>query len=325
MRVSQSLVKRVWLSLGLISMAAPLIAPGLTSDPGRSGARSDSRVPVVEKLTTRSSHFYATRRASTVTPPARMSDAYGRLPIAFEANLGQAEPGVRFLTRGSGYGLYLTPAEAVLAKAKQATDGTPGDKASKGRDDSLRLKLVGADSRALMSGADKLTARTNYFIGNDPKKWRTAVANFARVKCEKVYPGIDLIYYGNHGELEYDFIVAPGANPRAIRFSFTGARAVCIDAAGDLLVSTAAARAFCAAKQSRSRLGIPTECYRRPLALRDDRTAELRSTAGTLTVELAIGGCDNCRSPLSMPRARRVTDSNIPVGTSIPPPAAREG
>ena len=83
----------------------------------------------------------------------------------------------------------------------------------------LRMKLVGANPNAVATGGDELPGKTNYFIGNNPKKWRTNVPTYAKVKYKGVYPGIDLVYYGNQGgRLEYDFVVAPGANPNVIAF-----------------------------------------------------------------------------------------------------------
>jgi hypothetical protein len=110
-----------------------------------------------------------------------------------------------------------------------------GSESSPGSD-LLRLEFLGANSAASMSGAGELSARTNYFIGSDPTLWRRDVVNFAKVKCQSIYPGIDLIYYGNHRELEYDFVVAPGANPAAIRLRFGGARNISLNAERDLVV-----------------------------------------------------------------------------------------
>lgn len=88
----------------------------------------------------------------------------------------------------------------------------------------LRLKLVGANPKAGIAALDELPGRSNYFLGNDPKKWRTNVPNYAKVKYQSVYPGVDLVYYGNPRQLEYDFVVAPGADPNVITLEFeTGA------------------------------------------------------------------------------------------------------
>jgi hypothetical protein len=86
----------------------------------------------------------------------------------------------------------------------------------------LRLKLVGANLKAGIAALDELPGRSNYFLGNDPKKWRTNVPNYAKVKYQSVYPGVDLVYYGNQRQLEYDFVVAPGADPRAIALEIVG-------------------------------------------------------------------------------------------------------
>jgi hypothetical protein len=115
----------------------------------------------------------------------------------------------------------------------------------------VRMRLVGTNPQARATGLDALPAKTNYFIGKDPKKWRTKVPNYAKVKYEGVYPGIDLVYYGNQGQLEYDWAVAPGADPNAITFEIAGADGVRppegerrsplrIDAHGDLMISTGA-------------------------------------------------------------------------------------
>ena len=167
--------------------------------------------------------------------PARALASYGKLPLSFEANAGQTDQRVKFLSRGSGYTLFLTSNEAVLA-LRQTASGKPkaqkADRAlqrqvptsnSESRTSAiLRMKLVGANPAAEISGLEQLPGTSNYFIGNDPKKWRTAVPNYARVRYQDVYPGVDLVYYGNQRQLEYDFVVAPGADPRAIKLDFTG-------------------------------------------------------------------------------------------------------
>src|SRR5271166_3929377 len=87
------------------------------------------------------------------------------------------------------------------------------------------MRLVGANAKAAVMGADEFPGKSNYFIGNDPKKWRTNVPNYAQVKYQNVYPGVDLVYYGNQGgQLEYDFVVAPGADPSAIKLDVGAVR-----------------------------------------------------------------------------------------------------
>src|SRR5579864_7230974 len=145
-------------------------------------------------------------------------DDYGRLPISFEANLGQVNGQVKFLSRGSGYTLFLTQQSAVLALSgnSAANEADASQDNPDSVSDVVRMQLVGANSAARVSGIDEQPGRTNYLVGNDPSQWRTNVANYSRVKYASVYPGVDLVYYGNHRQLEYDFVVAPGGDPAAI-------------------------------------------------------------------------------------------------------------
>jgi hypothetical protein len=167
---------------------------------------------------------------------AQIVENYGKLPLSFEANTGQADKSVKFLSRGSGYELYLTGNEAVLelqdsgvriqdsgprAKPFGAMSALPRtkDEGQRTTNSVLRLKVVNANRDAAVTGADELPGKVNYFIGNDPAKWQTSVPTYARVRYTGIYPGIDLVYYGNpsaDGQLEYDFVVAPGADPGVI-------------------------------------------------------------------------------------------------------------
>jgi hypothetical protein len=157
---------------------------------------------------------------------AQVSQAYGQLPLSFEANQGQVDSQVNFLSRGAGYGLFLTPTEAVMALQQ----GSAGDL--------LRMQVVGANPTAQAVGLDEQAGRSNYLIGNDPSQWHTDVPNFGRVAYCDVYPGINLLYYGNQRQLEYDFVVAPGADPRAIALRFDGAERLTLDGQGNLVVHT---------------------------------------------------------------------------------------
>jgi len=149
--------------------------------------------------------------------------AFGRLPMSFEANQGQTDARVQFLARGDGYGLFVTPTEAVLS----LQGASP-----------LRMQLVGANPAPAAAGLDRLPGVSNYLIGNDPSRWHTNVPNFARVQEQGVYPGVDLTYYGSQRQLEYDFTVAPGADPGAIRLAFQGADSTKLDAQGNLVLHT---------------------------------------------------------------------------------------
>ena len=148
---------------------------------------TQSRLPVVLALLAALLLPWA---ALAQTPDKRPAVAYGQLPLIFEANAGQIDGEVKFLSRGRGYTLFLTPDEAVLALVK-----APGDQTV------LRMTLVGASPSPRVTGLEELPGKVNYFIGNDPAKWRTNVPTYAKVKYEAVYPGVDLVYYGNQREL----------------------------------------------------------------------------------------------------------------------------
>jgi hypothetical protein len=174
--------------------------------------------------------------------------SYGKLPMSFEANRGQTDRRVRFLSRGLGYGLFLTSTEAVLslkaetarpAKKESVLPVSSIQKPLVQKSTVLRMRLEHANSNPKVSGIDELPGKINYFIGKDPAKWRRNIPAFGRVKYQEVYSGVDLVYYGNQRELEYDFLVAPGADPRQIELGFDGAKRLRLDADGDLIVSIA--------------------------------------------------------------------------------------
>src|SRR2546427_6820984 len=186
-------------------------------------------------------------RTSTTIPQATKQQvlvAYGKLPLIFEANQGQTDPQVKFLSRGSGYTLFLTPTEAVLAlregaSARNVVDGSPAAKRERGQPlqgTVLRMKLLGANPMSRVTGVEALRGKSNYFVGNDPKKWRANVPTYAKVEYRDVYPGVNLVYYGNQRQLDHDFVVSPGADPKAITLAFEGVDGVAIDALGDLVL-----------------------------------------------------------------------------------------
>src|SRR5947207_8807365 len=166
---------------------------------------------------------------------ARVSQSYGKLPLHFEANQGQTHQDVRFLARGCGYSLYRTAGEAVLVLTKPNPDATR----ARGTPVVVRMSLVGAAPKPPVSGLDELPGKANYLIGKDPAKWRTNVPTYAKVHYRAVYPGIDLVYYGNQRQLEYDFVVAPGADPNRIVLGFQGAERLEINAEGELVLHAA--------------------------------------------------------------------------------------
>jgi hypothetical protein len=155
---------------------------------------------------------------------------YGKIPLTFEANQGQTDARVRYLARGAGYTVFLTPGEAVLRLARRSDHGVKGAV--------LRMRMAGAATSPEIQPEGPVGTQSSYFIGSDPKAWRSGVPQFARVRYRNVYEGIDAVYYGNQRQLEYDLVVAPGADPSVIRFAVDGARKMRIDAAGNLVIST---------------------------------------------------------------------------------------
>ncbi|HEX8688586.1 MAG TPA: SBBP repeat-containing protein, partial [Pyrinomonadaceae bacterium] len=162
--------------------------------------------------------------AAKQAPDAQARESYGRLPLSFEANAGQADSSVNFLARGAGYALFLKPDEAVFSLNRDSQARV------------LRMKLAGADAAAAAEGLEASAGKANYFMGSDPSKWLTNVPVFGRVRYAGVYPGVDVVYYGNQRQLEYDFRVAPWGDPRAVSLRFDGADKVEVDANGDLLL-----------------------------------------------------------------------------------------
>lgn len=148
--------------------------------------------------------------------------------LSFEANHGQSDAQVKFLSRGSGYTLFLTPTEAVLS-LRQEQKQNPAV---------LRMSLVGANSNPKIVGEDELAGKVNYFRGRDSGDWRSGVSTYAKVSYDEIYPGVDMVYYGKQRQLEYDFIVAPNSDPNKIRLAFTGARSLRLDETGDLVLKT---------------------------------------------------------------------------------------
>ena len=168
---------------------------------------------------------------------------YGAAPLAFEANVGQTDAHVDFISRGRGHAIFLGATEAVfsLAEIEAAKSDLHGPSSSahpnKERAVSagvVHMRLAGANPHPTKTAFEKLPGKVNSFLGNDPAKWRTNVATYARVEYKNVYQGVDLIYYGNGSELEYDFVVAPGSDPRAIELGFQGAEKLNLDSQGNL-------------------------------------------------------------------------------------------
>jgi predicted extracellular nuclease len=204
-------------------------------------------------LTTALSGLASGAAQAAALPPAdtdasHAAAQHGKLPIAFEANLGQADAQVRYLSRGPGYSLFLTPAEAVLSLRTPGSSDDAGNLGSlrHGADTEvsksavLRLSFDGANRNPSMGAEQQQSGHSNYFVGSDASAWRRDVPNYARVRYTDLYPGVDLLYYGNQLQLEYDLVVAPGADPARIALRVDGADRMRLDGQGNLVLATAA-------------------------------------------------------------------------------------
>ena len=123
--------------------------------------------------------------------------------------------------------MFLTSDQAVLTLRSTAKKSSV-----------VRMQLAGANPSADATGISQLPGKSNYFVGNNPAKWHRNIPQFARVRYQSVYPGVDLVYYGNQGQLEYDFEVAPGADPRQIAFRFEGEESANLDSGGNLILAS---------------------------------------------------------------------------------------
>jgi Beta-propeller repeat/Abnormal spindle-like microcephaly-assoc'd, ASPM-SPD-2-Hydin/HYDIN/CFA65/VesB-like, Ig-like domain len=160
---------------------------------------------------------------------------YMSLPLALEVNEGQIDSQVKFLARGQGYELLLTSNQAVLSLSRRASS----PQGSRELKEALRTRLIGANPSPAMTAEEQLPGTSNYFMGSNPNNWRTNVPQYARVRYREIYPGIDLVYYGNQQQLEYDISVAPGADPNQVRFEVDGVWRLRVDRSGNLVLHSA--------------------------------------------------------------------------------------
>jgi hypothetical protein len=193
----------------------------------------------------------ATRAPAARAPqssPVRSN--FAALPLAFEANQGQTDPQVKYMARGDGYTVFLTPNDTVFALHSSSPASQSAAHSSNGVDRlharlaqkqttaSISMKLEGGNPQPSISAQNELPGHSNYFIGRDPSQWRTGVKQFGRVSYQEVYPGVDMAFHGQQRELEFDFIVAPGASPAPIAFDVAGAGKISADADGNLVLAS---------------------------------------------------------------------------------------
>jgi beta-propeller repeat-containing protein/ASPM-SPD-2-Hydin domain-containing protein len=226
--------KSVW-GVGLIVSTGAILALGLVVEvPWKNQVK-----PLATHTVTVSRKASAPETEQATIPgpksPSSVAREYVKLPLAFEPNVGQANSEAKFLARGDGYALFLTSTESILALNSSSKRASIESHTS----NVLRMKLAGANAPGNFSGIDELPGKSNYFIGNEPAKWHTNVPNYRKVEQRGVYRGVDVIYYGTQGQLEYDCVVAPGADPSVIQLAFRGAEHLRTDSRGDLIISVA--------------------------------------------------------------------------------------
>ncbi len=204
---------------------------------------------------------FAQSGSAPVTSAGFTLQSFAKRPLSFEANQGQLPAPIKFRARGDHYSILLSSGEAMIALQpsvsgqKYTIEGTrlgdglmpvlgaglqPAEHAiaKPAPPVMVRMTLLGGNAAAPMAGVEKCSGHSNYFIGDDSRNWHTEVANFAKVRYGTVYPGVDLLYYGNQERLEFDFEIAPHADSRAILMNFEGAGSVQVNAAGELLLKT---------------------------------------------------------------------------------------
>ncbi len=178
---------------------------------------------------------------------SRVEELFAKLPLGFEENRGQTAPEVQFLSRGSGYALFFTPSEVLFSLGKPVACNRADRGPLRGESEPhatpepphvVRMRFLGSSLSPKAFGLDPLPGKSNYFIGNEPGKWRTGVVNYRRLRYRNLYPGVDVVYYGNQRHLEYDLVFSPGANPQSVRLSFEGIDRLELDDAGDLILHT---------------------------------------------------------------------------------------
>ncbi|MBI4468528.1 MAG: SBBP repeat-containing protein [Acidobacteria bacterium] len=169
---------------------------------------------------------------------------------------------------------------------------TVSDRSASANQAALRMKLAGANPQSEVVGGNELPGKVNYFIGNDPARWHTLIPTYARVQYREVYPGIDLVYHGDQGQLEYEFMVAPGADPSRIALEFRGAKGLAIDARGDLVLQMADGREF---RQRRPVI------YQEAVGRRMEVEGAFQITNSGSSVGFRIAGYDSTRPLVSDP------------------------
>ncbi len=234
---SRKFMSAGWVGLGSIAAVAILAAAGIAGSASLRTHRGNTAANPVAA---------AQAPALSAAQRGRVQASLGALPLAFEANQGQTDPQVKYMARGNGYTVFLTANDTVFAlqsseQAATQVNGKPHFTApSKTRTAAIHMHLVDGNGQPQIAAGSQLPGHSNYFIGNDRSQWHSNVAQYARVSYRDVYPGVDMAFYGVQKRLEFDFIVAPGASPAAIRLGVTGANRIATDPSGNLMLASSA-------------------------------------------------------------------------------------
>jgi hypothetical protein len=243
-----------------------LLAMSVSYLPVSAHALNSSSASTLEPPNSTVTARHSASRTTAVDPATRqrLREAYGKLPVTFEPNLGQLDSRVKFTARGFGYTMFLTATETVFVMRGKQSEKPASAPVTVKRPKSfgefeqqitkrheqkrerrnqereaqsvVRMKLSGSNEDPAVMGISELPGKVNHFLTNDSKKWATDVPLYSQVQYKSVYPGIDMVYYGSQRQLEYDFVVAPGADPSIIALSFEGADRVEVNPEGDLLI-----------------------------------------------------------------------------------------
>lgn len=290
---SSALRRRICAFCIVVGIAAVAVALLLAS-PGNRGAADEASL---RSLT-------STSRNLTSAARGRIQANFAALPLAFEPNVGQNDQQVKYTARGNGYKLFLTSSEAIFKLHKRGGDSEVRDmmmnrrigpsgvrsgsrrraqQKSKELLATVRMSMLGANAAVQVTAGAPQSGKANYFIGNDPSQWHSEVPRFGQVRYLNLYPGIDLAFHGNGKQLEFDYLVNPGANTGSIALGYQGAEHIATNAAGDLILTTAAG---------------PIEMHR-PIAYQERdgmrQTVDVRFVANANRVTFAVGSYDRSR------------------------------
>lgn len=237
--MAKSTVSKSWIGTACIAFTVAVVAviaisfPMRGTKPSASSTSSDSR------------EF----NAAGITTDQNVHAKFAALPLAFEENVGQTDPQVKYMARAEGYRLFLADHNAVFSldsrsskppvhHGPMAIQSMESLASRQNRGVAIYMRLTGSNPKAQLQASEPLPGKVNYYLGGNKSSWYPGVSQYAKVSYENVYPGIDLAYYGQRNKLEFDFILAPQSNPATIRLAFRGTQSLEIDNSGSLRIGS---------------------------------------------------------------------------------------